>query len=45
VDPHRFDADADPTFYFDAGPDPDTTLSFRRFGKSQFLFIFIHSAS
>ncbi len=23
VDRHRFDVDPDPTFYFDAGPDPE----------------------
>ncbi len=40
--PHRFDANPEPTFHFDAGPDPDTTLSFRHVGKSD-IFIYFYS--
>jgi hypothetical protein len=48
VDLHGFDADPDPdlTFHhFDADPDtnPDPTLSSTHVGKSDFIFIFIHS--
>jgi hypothetical protein len=33
VDRHRFDADTDSTFNFDATLDPDPTLSFAQVGK------------
>ncbi len=36
---HRFDADPDPTFHFDAGPDldPDPIPSIKHGGKSKFF--------
>ncbi len=35
---HRFDLE--PTFYFDADPDPDLTASFTYAGKSKFVVSF-----
>jgi hypothetical protein len=35
-----FDADPDPTFYFDAYPAPDSTPSFTLAGKSKFFFFY-----
>jgi hypothetical protein len=47
VDWHRFDAyrDPDPTFHFDAVPDPNLTPTFTYVGKSQNIFAFIHSST
>jgi hypothetical protein len=37
VDRHRFNADPDPTFHFDADLDPDSTPSFQLVGKIRFF--------
>jgi hypothetical protein len=34
---HRFDADPEPTFHFDADPDLDPTPTFKHVEKSEFF--------
>jgi hypothetical protein len=40
VDRHRFDADPDPIFRFDANPNPDPTSNYTQGGKSEFFLTF-----
>ena len=41
ADRHRFDADPDPTFYFDVDPNPDLAPDPYYFVKDPRIFIFI----
>ncbi len=41
VDRHRFDADPDLTFHFDANPDTDPTPNFTHIGKLEIFLDFI----
>ncbi len=40
MDRHRFDADPDPTFYFDADPVPDPSSIYTQVRKSEIVFDF-----
>ena len=48
ADPHRFDADPDPTFHFDADPDPDPPCHFDADPDSipfNLMWILIHNTN
>jgi hypothetical protein len=38
---HRFDADPEPTFHFDADPDLDPTATSKQVEKSEFFILLI----
>jgi hypothetical protein len=42
VDGHRFDAEADPTFHFDADPDSDLESDPNTSWKIRFFLTFMH---
>ncbi len=44
VDRHRFYADPDPPFHFDADPGQDLHKSFTQFGKSEIFLTFVLNA-